>query len=343
MPNTKSITRLLLAAFATLALCGCGQLGYYAQAAHGQLSLLSKRQPVEKLLADETTDPRLRQQLELARRIRLFGMQRLDLRNNDTFSQYADLDRQHVLWNVVAAPHLSVDPKTWCFPIAGCVSYRGYFREAAARANAVKTAETGYDTFVYGVSAYSTLGWFDDPLLNTFIYFSEPGLAAMIFHELSHQTVYFKDDSAFNEAFATAVEYHLLEQWLVHNQRTDMLRQVTALREKQVRITGQVLDYRQRLTKLYASSVSDQQKLATKDSLFSELESWYEQARSRGKGTPYYDWWFDQPLNNALLLTVSTYFSLVPAISELIDDAQGNLPAFIASVKKHGPAILDSN
>jgi len=343
LPNTKSITRLLLAAFAILALSGCSQLGYYAQAAHGQLSLLGKRQSVTSLLADETTEPRLRRQLELARRIRLFGMQRLELHNNDTFTQYADLDRQHVLWNVVAAPHLSVDPKTWCFPIAGCVSYRGYFREAAARENAATTAGKGYDTFVYGVSAYSTLGWFDDPLLNTFIYFTEPGLAAMIFHELSHQTVYFKDDSAFNEAFATAVEYYLLEEWLVHNQQTDMLRKVTAMREKQVHITEQVLDYRRRLAELYASSLSDQQKLTMKNTLFAELEGWYAQTRSQGRGTPYYDWWFDQPLNNALLLTVSTYFTLVPAISALIDDAQGNLPAFIASVKKHGPAILDSN
>lgn len=323
-----------------LASSGCGQLGYYAQAVRGQVDLLGKRQPVSALLESEDTDADLKRQLKLAQRLREFGLDRLGLEHNRTFTQYADLGRRHVVWNLVAAPRYSVAPRTWCFPIAGCIAYKGYFREQAARDAALASQRAGDDVFVYGVSAYSTLGWFEDPLLNTFIYFREPELAAMIFHELTHQVVYFKDDSEFNEAFATAVEYALVDEWFTAQGNIAALDRLRERRRRHNRITEMVLDYRDRLSAVYLEPVSDADKARRKSALFDAMRSQYSILRGEGQGTGFYDWWFAQPLGNAHLLTVSTYFRLVPAISALIVARDGDLQAFFRDVQLKGPGII---
>ena len=321
---------IVIIVFASIiGLTACGQISYYYQATKGQLSLLSKRQLVQELLTNPDTAEDLRKKLTLAEEIRCFGAQRLALEHSKGFTQYADLGRKYVTWNVVAAPQYSTAPKTWCFPIAGCVAYKGFFKQAAADREADTLRQQGYDVLTYGVSAYSTLGWFDDPLLNTFIHYKEANLAALIFHELAHQIVYVKDDSGFNEAFATAVEIELLNQWLDENSNAEEIDALQDLREKQNKITEMVLNYRDRLETAYGESDRAKQKIA----LFSQMRKDYEQIKREGNDTPYYNWWFSQELDNADLVTVSTYYQLVPAFRNMIDQA-ADLIDFFHQVKE---------
>ena len=314
--------------FAFIVLCvsisSCAQVSYYYQAVKGQTQLLNKRHPVEHVLTDPDTPETLKLQLRKAEEIRLFGVHHLDLDHQDNFTQYADLDRKYAVWNVVAAPEFSIEPKTWCFPVAGCVAYKGFFDHALALREQKSLRGQGFDVLVYGVTAYSTLGWFDDPLLNTFIHFPENELAALLFHELAHQVLYVKDDSEFNEAFATAVEYAMLTRWLNAQGKSEQIDRIKAERDKQNRITKLILDFRQQLQTAYLG----EDPASAKIRLFDQLKQEYAKIKARGEGTRYYDWWFSMPLNNASLLTVSTYFQLVPAFSSIIAEHDGDLQAF---------------
>ena len=308
---------------------GCAQIGYYLQAAKGQYRILVDREPVEDLVASPDTPETLRNRLALAERMRRFAVERMGLHNHRGFTHYTDTGRPYVVWNVMAAPTYAFTPKTWCFPIAGCVAYKGFFDEAAARAEAEALQAANLDVTVYGVAAYSTLGWFADPLLNTFIDYPEPGLAALIFHELAHQVIYVKDDSAFNEAFATAVELALLKEWLNLHGDPEEVPKWTDRQRRQERITEMVLDYRDRLGEAYLKPDRESRKPA----LFAQMKREYDARAARGEGTPFYDWWFGRPLNNADLLSVATYYHLVPAFNTLLDRADGDFPAFFGEVR----------
>jgi predicted aminopeptidase len=323
------ITKLLLSLSVCISLSACSQLSYYYQAAKGQAQLLNKRQPVEDLLAAASTPSKLKQQLTKSQKIRRFAVQHMGLKDHGGFTQYADLGRTHAVWNVVAAPEFSIEPRTWCFPIAGCVAYKGFFEQEMALREQEKLRSQGNDVLVYGVSAYSTLGWFDDPLLNTFIHYADTELAALIFHELSHQVLYIKDDSEFNEAFATAVEHAMLESWLRSQGNNDQIQQLANQRLRHGRITELILDFRQQLNSAYLGEQPAQDKVR----LFEEMKRRYAEIQSQAEGTRYYDWWFSQPLNNAYLLTVSTYFRLVPAFRSMINQEGGDLLAFFESAK----------
>ena len=206
----------LLAALAVLS--GCSSAGYYWQAVNGHLALMRAARPVADWVAEPQTPAALRQRLQLAQRIRAFAAAALQLPDNASYQRYADLRRPAVVWNVVAAPPDSLTLQTWCFPVAGCVGYRGYFSEVEARAEAHALQAQGLEVDVYGVPAYSTLGWMNwaggDPLLNTYIHYPEGELARLVFHELAHQVVYASDDTVFNESFATAVERLGVARWL---------------------------------------------------------------------------------------------------------------------------------
>ncbi|MFA9217739.1 MAG: aminopeptidase, partial [Sphingomonadaceae bacterium] len=207
----------LAAGGVALLLAGCAQLKYYMQAAQGQYALWSDARPIDDWLGDPSTDPQLKARLEKALLIRRFAVRELGLPDNASYKNYAALSRPFVLWNVVATPELSLRPIQWCFPIAGCVSYRGYYSKDDAQAYASELRTEGNDVQVGGVPAYSTLGWFSDPLLSTFINYSDAELARMVFHELSHQVAYAGDDTMFNESFATAVERIGVQRWLVQH------------------------------------------------------------------------------------------------------------------------------
>jgi len=293
------------------------------------LSLLSKRTPVKKLLADSETPDALRQKLQKADQMRQFAIEALNLGSNPGFTSYADIGRDYVTWNVVAAPAYSLQPETWCFPIAGCVSYKGYFAKEDAEEFEQALLSEGKDTLLYGVSAYSTLGWFADPLLNTFIHYSDNDLAALIFHEFAHQLLYVKDDSDFNEAFATAVEGILLERWLKQQGDADAYAALTEKNIRQNRVTELVLQYREKLRVAYAGENAETEK----PRLFKEMTEAYQALKSNGQGTRYYDWWFSRPLDNADLLTVSTYYQLVPDFLRHFEQNNRDLTAFITAMK----------
>lgn len=312
-----------------LMVSGCVQVDYYLQAARGQYQIIAKREPVAELIASPDTSETLRVQLSLADRMRSFALQNMATVNLSGFTHYSDLGRSYAVWNVVAAPAYEMEPRRWCFPVAGCVDYKGFFSENSANEEAEGLRAEGYDVITYGVKAYSTLGWFADPLLNTFIHYGEPDLAAVIFHELAHQVIYVKDDSAFNEAFATAVEQALLTKWLQESGKPDQLHDLIERRRRHAAVTFMVLDFRDRLALAYQGPDRVSQKLA----LYAELKRTYQEITAAGEGTPYYDRWFQRPLNNADLLSVATYYHLVPAFGELLRRNGGELPAFFSAVR----------
>jgi predicted aminopeptidase len=312
----------------------CTTLGYYAQAINGHFEIRSLTRPIDDWLADPSTTAELRDKLLEARAARAFAVSELGLPDRGSFEQYADLGRRYVLWNVFAAPELALEPKRWCFPVAGCVNYRGYFSEQDAEAFARSLADEGLDVYVGGVSAYSTLGWFRDPLLNTVLRRPPPEVAGLIFHELAHERVYAEGDSEFNESFATVVELEGIRRWLAA--RNDPAA-FTAYRDRHAQreaFTKLVLATRTQLATLYASDMAADEKRSAKRATFEELKTAYARLRKQGTLDERFDTWFAQPLNNAHLAAVGTYHRYVPAFEALLAQQNGDLPAFYREAER---------
>ncbi len=306
-----------LLAVAALAASSCAA-PYYWQAIGGQIQLLRKREPIERVVEDPAIAPDVKVKLEAVRAIRRFAVDELGLPDNDSYKSYVALDRSYVVWNVVAADEFSVDPKRWCFPFAGCVSYRGFFdREAAERFQA-KLEREGLDTYSGGSTAYSTLGYFADPVLSTMLAGGEQAVASLLFHELAHQRLYIKDDSAFSESFATAIEQYGTERWLrEHATEADLERYRVRLAHRED--FGELIATAQaRLRQVYASDESADDKRRDKEAAFESLKSDYA-ARKAQWGSGDYDGWFAQRLNNATLASVATYTRWVPALRARLD------------------------
>ena len=327
------VRALLLAAACTL-LYGCGSL-YLMQAASGQLQVLRERVPIETLLADPHTPPALRAHLEEVRAAREFASRELGLPDNKSYRSYADIGRPYVVWNVVAAPEFSVSPKRWCFPIAGCVAYRGYFREQRAREFAAALAVRGYDVSVDGVPAYSTLGRFADPVLSSMLRYGDDELAATIFHELAHQLLYVRDDSEFNEAFATTVEDAGLERWLSSQGASQHLQQLRERQEHAAAFVSLLAHSRSRLALLYASGAARDEMRAGKAQILGTLAADMRALELReGASYPLYEAWIAEGLNNARLASVSTYFDCVPGFARLLAQAGDDLARFYAAARE---------
>ncbi|WP_137973875.1 aminopeptidase [Pseudomonas sp. F(2018)] len=318
--------RCLVPLWLGVLLSGCASLDYYAQVSRGQLDLLAARQPVAELLADAQADPQLQRRLALAQRARDFASARLALPDNRSYRLYADLQRPYVVWNVFATPELSLAPLTHCFPVAGCVAYRGFYQQGRARGAAALLQAEGMDTYVAGIEAYSTLGWFDDPILNTMLRWDDERLAAVIFHELAHQQLYVADDTAFNESFASFVEQEGLRQW----RAARGLAPVDAGEEQQRRqFTELILASRERLQALYDGPTSDEHKRAGKAAEFARLRAEYRALRDgEWGGDRRYDAWVAQPLNNARLLPFGLYDQWVEAFAALFHLADGDWAEF---------------
>jgi len=316
-----------------LPLLGCGNAAYYIQAVSGQLDMMSRRTPISEILSDPAQADELKRRLQLVLEVRDFASDEIGLPDNGSYRSYADLHREHVVWNVVAAPEFSTDARTWCFPVAGCVAYRGYFKQAGAQAFAADLEQQGYDVFVGGVAAYSTLGRFDDPVLNTMLRWNDTRLAAVIFHELAHQLVYVKGDSSFNESFASMIEQEAVERWMQSSKRTDMLQSYLLGRERSRQFASMIIAFRQELAELYASDLEASGMRAQKRARFADLQTRYQALRKQWDGWPGYDAWFDRELNNAHLASVATYQALVPAFRLLLARHSGRLQAFYGEVK----------
>jgi predicted aminopeptidase len=305
---------------------GCG--GFYGQAVRGHMSLMSERQPIEEVLLAPDTGEDLKRQLQLVLEARAFATSQLDLPDNDSYTTYVALDRDYVVWNVFAAPEFSVQPRQWCFPVAGCVVYRGYFAEAAADAYADKLAAKGFDVFVGGAAAYSTLGRFDDPVLSTMMSWDDDQLVAILFHELAHQRLYIKDDSQFNEGFATAVEELGMARWFAQRNDTAGLAAFELKRERSRAFNLLLATTRERLAEIYRSGEDEPVMARRKAQEFEDLGRRYQALRRSWDGYPGYDRWFESPVNNARLIPVSTYGRLVPAFRALFRNSGENFAAF---------------
>ncbi len=312
--------RPLLAATACLALSGC----YYTQLAAGQLEVNRRREPIEEVIARPDTDATLRGRLELAARARDFAMSELGLPDNGSYRTFADLGRRYATWNVFAAPEFSVEPKRWCFPVAGCVSYRGYFEEKDATREAGQLRERGFDVHVGPSIAYSTLGHLRDPVLSTMLGYGDAELAAFIFHELAHQAVYAQDDSDFNEAFASVVEAEGLRRWLEREGRPGELEKFLALRTRQREAAALMVASRDRLAALYRGDLPPGPMREAKDA---ELTRLREALSAGGYGT-------GGEFNNARLVAVATYERCVPALRAELDRVGGDLPAFYSAMAR---------
>jgi len=319
-------------AAACLGLCGCADLGYYAQAIEGQSEMLAARRPIRELVADPATDATLRRQLEQADAIREFASRELALPDNGSYRAYARLGRPYVVWNVFAAPALSLEPKQWCLLVVGCVGYRGYFAERDADRLAANLQAQGLDTHVAGIAAYSTLGFFDDPVLDTFLRLGEQRVAQIMFHELAHQLVYAPGDTSFNESFAVAVEEEGMRRWLARTGTPEQQRQFEAQRVRQAEVDRLLADCRERLRAIYASSLAPEEKLRAKAATLEGLRRDYAALRSGWQGGSGYDRLFAQPLNNALLASLSLYTRWLPSFRRLLAQEDGELPRFYRRV-----------
>jgi len=333
------IGTLMLAAAAVCLTSGCSSMGYYAQSIGGHLSLLRASRPVPEVLGDAQADAALKERLALTQRIRDFAVSELKLPDNASYRRFADLKRPAAVWNVVAAPELSLKLKTWCYPVMGCAGYRGYFAREEAESYATALREDGLEVSVYGVPAYSTLGrlpgdWMADPLLSTFIQWPEGELARLIFHEISHQVAYAADDTEFNESFATAVERIGGARWLV-TQATP------GAREEYARFDGRRQDfraltmaYRDRLEALYGSAASDADKRDRKAALMAQMRAEHDALKAqRWGGFAGYDGWFARA-NNASFGVLAAYNALVPDFDRLFQRSGGDFARFYAEVRR---------
>jgi predicted aminopeptidase len=321
--------RLLFIPALVLPVLGCANFGYYTQAVGGQLQVIRKTRPIEKVLADPAADTALKGKLAQVLLVRDYASRELGLPDNKSYRSYADINRPYVLWNVFATPELSLKPKEWCFPVAGCSAYRGYFSQKNAEAFADKLRAQGYDVQVGGVAAYSTLGWFRDPVLNTIVDRPLPEIAGLIFHELAHQQLYVRNDTAFNESFAVTVELEGMRRWLqTHGSPGDYEKYEARLRRREV-FVALALKYRDRLEGLYESTASEAEKRLGKLQAFADMRAEYVQIKlERWNGFAGYDTWFGQELNNAHLLSLGLYHRHLPAFQALMARENGDFVAF---------------
>lgn len=323
--------KILFVLFVTLN-TGCSTISYYSQSIHGQLSLLSKREDIQDVIKSPKTSEAVKTRLKQAISIRKYASKQLKLPDNKSYTTYADLGRPYVVWNVFAAPEFSLKPKSWCYLIVGCVSYRGYFDEEDAIEKATELKKQHYDVYVAGITAYSTLGWFDDPILNTMINWNERALASLIFHELSHQLIYIPNETDFDEAFASAVERMGTIQWLLSINRpiTHYLNFLNAQQD----FRGLLLTTRDRLATVYQEKIPDASKRKEKQKVLTEMKKDYESIKSHWPSHMNFDKWFAKPINNARLTSTMTYLRLIPAFYQMFVESGADWNRFYQNVRK---------
>lgn len=324
--------RLIVATTVGLLLSGCGSVRYYGQAIRGQAQLMVERRALTKVLDDPATDPAVAARLQLAQQARRFASRQLRLPDNRSYTTYVDLHRPYVVWNVFATPPYSVEALPQCFPVAGCVAYRGWFSASAAHEDAAHLRAGGADVWVGGVSAYSTLGWFADPLISSMLGSDDDTLAGTIFHELAHQLIYVKGDTAFNESFASFVQSQGLRQW---RQSKGLPRADGTAEKVDKGFSRLVLDLRAKLAVLYASGAADTVLEAGKQREIEAFRGRYARWRDATAAHDHrYDAWMAAPINNARLLPFRLYDQWVPAFERLLVRAGGNWTVFYASVNR---------
>lgn len=330
----SNLAKAALLLIISIALVSCETVGYYTQAARGQLAIVFGREDIQRLLREEDLSPELREKFGKLMQIREFAERELLLPVGENYLSYVDLEREHVVWNVFAAPEFSTDPRNWCYPIAGCVSYRGYFSERAAIHYAEQLQADGFDVYTGGVDAYSTLGWFEDSLLSTVIARADYQLAGLIFHELAHQLAYVSGDTTFNESFASTVEREGLRRWLLSNGQSETIELAAIDRDRQRQFVTLIIEYRDKFAALYEKEMLPSDMRSEKAQLQNRLREEYQQLKQEWQAYAGYDGWFSQSLNNAQLSTVGSYNDMVPFFGSLLQQSNGNLALFYEEVKR---------
>ncbi len=344
----KRTLLVLLLAVIVAAVCGCRTIGYYTQAVKGESQILANRKSIDKLIDDPHTPDDLRQKLQLVQRMRAFAKNSLALPVDGYYLKYSDVHRPYVVWNVQAAPQFSLQPKTWWYPVVGSLEYRGYFSERGATNYARHVRKKGYDVYVDGVEAYSTLGWFKDPVLNTFISRSEPDLAEVLFHELGHKRVFARGDTDFNEAYATTVGQEGARRWLKANGNTNLLDKYETALARDNQFVHLILSTREKLEQIYGDTLDNDGKVKAaktpplppgqlkeqKQRVFAELRANYEALKASWGGYQGYDEWFSRELNNAQLNTIANYYDYLPSFKRLLELNGGNLERFYEEVER---------
>lgn len=331
-PPLQKLAKATSGVFAALALTACSTLGYYGHLVHGEYAMLAARRPIDRVIADPSTDAALKSRLRLAAQARTFASDRLRLPRNASYTQYADLHRPYATWNVFAAGEFSVDAFQHCFPIVGCLGYIGYFDLERARDEAARLRGQDLETWIAGSSAYSTLGWFADPILNTMLRWDDDELAGTIFHELAHQRLYVQGDTEFDESFATFVQREGLREWRASR---ELPVSDSADETRSDEFAGLVLDARERLRTLYASPLPAATMREKKREEFDRLRADYAKLRdARWQGRGLYDDWIRGEINNATLLPFGLYHRWVPAFTALFSQQNGDWDAFYSAADK---------
>ncbi|HUD47755.1 MAG TPA: aminopeptidase [Candidatus Baltobacteraceae bacterium] len=317
-----------------IVLSGCEAVGYYRQAIAGEYQILAHQKPIESLIANPATPAKLKAQFKEVLEIRRFAGQELKEPVDKSYVKYTDLHRSCVVWTVVVAPPLSLEPKTWWFPVVGRASYRGYFNESSAERYAEKWEKRGWDVDVGGVQTYSTLGWFHDPLLSTFIYEPESELAEIIFHELGHRRLFIPGDTDFNEAFATTVAEEGVRRWYLAAHKPEAYEDYLKERRRENDFVKLVLAACGQLQALYSdSTLPDAEKLRRKEEVIGEMRENYAKLKTQwGVTKSGYDYWFSEPINNAKLNTIATYYDLVPGFQAVLKAQGGDIEKFYQAV-----------
>ncbi len=337
MPPARIFRRLLFVVSILLPgilLGGCGEVPYYAQCIRGHLGIMTKTRSIQSLLTDPSTPSDLHHKLEKVTGIRDFAGTEMLLPDNGSYRSYADIGRRYVVWNVIAAEEFSLTPKQWCFPVAGCVGYKGFFQRSGAEKLARSLREQGYDVDLYGVEAYSTLNWFSDPVLNTFIASTDARLAGLIFHELAHQLIYVRDDTAFNEGFAMTVQLEGVRRWFDRQGTEEQWRHYRKQRNREKRFHAFLGDVREQLAQLYRRSLPAARMRAEKQRLLAAAQSRFEELKTTEQLGYGFDRWMARGLNNARLAGIATYQDLIPAFQALLRQSAGDLDRFYREVQQ---------
>lgn len=334
--TTRKLVRTALLVLLLAPLPGVGgcSLGYYLHSASGQAALMARRVPIDEVIDDPATPVALKTRLARVQTAREFASSQLGLPAEKGYRSYAGLDRDYAVWSVTATREFSLQPEQWCFPVAGCVSYRGYFKEQSARAFADKLARKGFDVAVRGVAAYSTLGYFDDPVLSSMLRWDDTQLVAIIFHELAHQLLYVKNDTPFNESFASVVEAAGMARWAAAHGRPGELQNYTNRRASAVVFARLIADASARLEWLYQQEMPPEAMRRNKQAAIEQLRREYAALRDAGEISAAYDRWFARDLNNAHLAGASVYQQWVPALENLLARSGNDLQIFYAAARE---------
>ena len=322
--------------FVTILLASsCSSVGYYMQAISGHIDVVSREKPIKEIIEQQDTDQELKRRLQLSLKAREFASTHLSLPDNDSYKNYADLERQYVVWTVVATPRYSIKPEQWCFYFVGCLSYRGYFSKEDAEALAEELKQQGMDVHVGGTLAYSTLGYFDDPLVSSMLSYDDANLIGVIFHELAHQVVHIDGDTSFNEAFASAVETEGLRRWFEVNGTAEQYEQYLLKKKRQHEFFSQLKELRNQLDLTFQQTIAEQEKEKQKKALYIEFKEHYANWAEQNKYHAY-DKWVNRDINNSHLAMIATYYDLVPTFTQMLHSVNGDFKLFFDLVTEVG-------